>query len=163
MRPPGAGFLSQGPQGLEQWEPDRPANFYTAAHQATLLRCEFQLASRLAALRFWIFRKEAPDQIIGTISFQDVNRSVYQSCRIGYKFDPAFWHQGYAAEAMRCALDLIFQEAKLHRVEALVLPENIPSIRLLEGLGFVNEGISYSCIYLHGRWCDHLRFSLVHP
>lgn len=156
-------FYLRGRKDFEQWEPDRPANFYTAAHQAALLRYEFQLASRLASLRFWIFHKETPGQIIGTISFQEINRSIYQSCRIGYKIDPDFRHQGYASEAIRCSLDVIFREAGLHRVEALVLPENSPSIRLLEKLGFVNEGVSYSCVYLHGQWRDHIRFSLIHP
>lgn len=156
-------FYSRSREAFEKWEPDRPGNFYSVSHQAALLRMEFQLAARMTSLRFWVFCKEAPKQIIGTVSFQEITRSIYQSCRIGYKFDPSFWHQGYAAEALRCGLGVIWEEVKLHRVEALVLPENTASIRLLERLGFRNEGISYGCVYLHGQWCDHFRFSLVHP
>lgn len=156
-------FYARSREAFEKWEPDRPANFYTLSHQAALLHYELQLAAKRTSLRFWVFCKEAPERIIGTVSFQEINRSIYQSCRMGYKFDPAFWHRGYAGEALRCGLDLIFGEVGLHRVEALVLPENGPSIRLLERLGFVNEGISYSCVYLHDRWRDHLRFSLIHP
>lgn len=156
-------FYSRNREAFEKWEPDRPGNFYTASHQAALLRVEFQMAARKTALRFWVFCKEAPNQIIGTVSFQEISRSIYQSCRIGYKFDPSFWHQGYASEALFGAIGIVFQEMGLHRVEALVLPENTASIRLLERLGFRNEGISYGCVYLHGQWCDHLRFSLVRP
>lgn len=156
-------FYSRNREAFERWEPDRPGNFYTASHQAALLRLEFQMAARLTALRFWVFRKEVPNQVIGTVSFQEINRSIYQSCRVGYKFDPSFWHQGYGTEALSRALSVIFQEVRLHRIEALVLPGNDASIRLLERLGFRNEGISYGCVYLHGQWRDHFRFSLIHP
>lgn len=156
-------FYQRSREAFERWEPDRSASFYAPAHQAALLRWEFQLILKQAALRLWVFRKEDPGVIIGTISFQEIRRTIYQSCLLGYKFDPAFWRQGYATEGIQCALSVVFHEMGLHRVEALVLPENTPSIRLLDRLGFTNEGVAYSCIYLHGAWRDHLRFSLIHP
>lgn len=156
-------FYKRSREAFEPWEPDLPASFFTSDHQTLLLRSEFQLALRQASLRFWVFSKKEPDKIIGTISFQNITRSVYQSCHIGYKFDPAYWHQGYASEGIRGGLSFLFREWKLHRVEAFVQPDNTASIQLLERLGFCCEGISRSCIYLHGSWKDHLRYSIIHP
>lgn len=156
-------FYLKNKEIFELREPDRPKNFYTREYQAALLKCEFQLAIKMTGVRFWIFQKHAPEQIIGTVSFQDVIRSVYQSCHIGYKLDPDYWHQGYAREAVSKAISVIFEEFDLHRIEALVMPDNQASIRLLTHLGFEEEGICRSCIYLHSRWTDNLRYSLIRP
>lgn len=156
-------FYMRNKNIFEIWEPDRPRNFYTVEYQAALLKCEFELAAKMNAVRFWIFPKTQPDKIIGTVSFQSVMRSVFQSCSIGYKLDSDYWHQGYATEALQAAISIVFREFKLHRIEALVLPENDPSIQLLERLGFVFEGVCHSCIFLHSHWTDHLRYSLICP
>ena len=76
-------FYQKNRAVFEDIEPDRPENFYTLEYQTTLLRCEFQMAVKRNALRFWIFEKENPDQVIGTVSFQNIVRSVYQNCQIG--------------------------------------------------------------------------------
>lgn len=156
-------FYQENRAVFEDMEPDRPENFYTLEYQTTLLRCEFQMAVKKSALRFWIFEKQQPTKVIGTVSFQNIIRSVYQSCHIGYKFDKHYWHRGYALESIRKAIEVILQEFGLHRIEAFVLPENEPSIRLLQRLGFESEGICRSCIYLHSSWTDHLRYSFINP
>lgn len=148
---------------LEAIEPERPSNFYTLEYQSALLHCEFQLAVKKAALRFWVFQKNQPRQIIGTISFQNILRTVYQSCQIGYKFDSDYWRQGFAFESIQKAVEVVFREFELHRMEALVLPDNEPSIRLLERMGFQREGIRRSCVRLPSGWTDHLQYSLIYP
>jgi RimJ/RimL family protein N-acetyltransferase len=40
------------------------------------------------------------------------------------------------SEAVRLVVDYGFQELKLHRIEAGVMPHNIGSIRVLEKVGF---------------------------
>ena len=156
-------FYEKNREVFEAWEPDRPMFFYTRKFQASLLRAEFQMALKGNALRFWIFEKGNPWDIIGTVSFQNIIRSVYQTCQIGYKLDEDFWHRGYAREAIARTLSVALYELDLHRVEALGLPENLSSIRLLQALGFEEEGICQSCIYLHGSWADHLRYSYLRP
>ena len=155
-------FYQKNHETFDAFEPIKPENFYTKAYQANILRYEFQLAVKKNAIRFWVFRKQQPRQIIGTVSFQNIQRMVYQSCQIGYKFDPDFWHQGFAFESIEKAVSVIFDDISLHRIEALVLPDNQPSIRLLERLGFVEEGLCRSCIFLPSGWTDHLRYSLIH-
>jgi len=154
-------FYKKNKAVFEACEPDRPKNFYTKEYLSALMKCEFDLTMKAIAIRFWVFEKDNPDKIIGTISFQDIIRSVYQCCHIGYKFDPDYWHQGYAKESIQKAISVVLKEFHLHRIEALVLPDNLPSIRLLEKLKFQYEGVSRKCIFLHSRWTDHLCYSFI--
>ena len=87
--------------------------------------------------------------------------SIYDRCETGYKFDPEFWHKGYAREAMSFGISLMFNELNLHRVEAYVMKENIASIRLLSALDFQLEGICQKSIRIRGKWEDHMLFALV--
>ncbi len=49
--------------------------------------------------------------------------------------------KGYMTEAMAAVLKYGFEEMNLHRVEAMIGPSNVPSIRLVQRFGFVQEGI----------------------
>lgn len=154
-------FYLDNREVFEKYEPDRPQNFYTETYQKAVLLYEYNLAVKLSAVRFYVYRREQPNKIIGTIGFRNITRSVYQNCEVGYKFDANFWHQGYAFEALCLGIAVMFEDLHLHRIEANVMPDNHASIRLLENLGFTQEGIAHSLAYIHGDWQDHLRFGLV--
>ena len=114
--------------------------------------------------RYYIFERSNPFRIIGTVSFRDLEYAKYlASARIGYKIDRGFRRMGYAREALSAILDAVFLGEKLHRIEATVLPENEPSCRLLEGLGFKREGYLRQSIKLNGLWRDHLLYALLNP
>lgn len=73
---------------------------------------------------------------------------VAQSRRaeVGYILERAAWGNGYMLEAVAALLDFGFTELDLNRVEADIDPRNIASAKLLERLGFKEEG------YLPERW-----------
>lgn len=148
---------------FERYEPTHPDNFYTPAHQQVILKCEYNLAMKLSTVRYYVFKKEEPKNIIGTVCLHDILRMPYCYCEIGYKFDFAFQHQGYAREAVTKALEIAFSDLGLHRVYARVMPENAPSIHLLESLHFTCEGLEHSCTQIMGKWEDHLRYALISP
>jgi ribosomal-protein-alanine N-acetyltransferase len=118
---------------------------------------------QLSAVRFYVFLKDDPDRIIGTICFRDITRSIYDSCEVGYKFDERFWHHGYATEALIEGIDIMFGDLGLHRITACVMPGNTPSIRLLESLYFKCEGLLRQNARIQGEWADHYLYSLIHP
>lgn len=154
-------FYLDNKEVFERYEADRSPNFYTMEHQKTLLHCEYNLAVKQSAARFWVFEKECPERIVGTVSLQDIRREFYQTCSIGYKFDQRLWRRGYAKESIAQCVWVAFEELKLHRVEALTLPENISSRKLLEALGFVWEGTKRQSVKLHGIWRDHEVYALL--
>ena len=155
-------FYENDKELFERYEVDRCENFYTESHQRTLLNLEYGLCLKLELVRFYVFLKEAPDTIIGTVSLYEISKP-FSKAEIGYKFASAFHHQGYASEAVEKILDIAFTELGLHRICAHVHESNLPSIRLLEGLGFEQEGISRHHLYMKGVWLDHLQYSLVTP
>ncbi|MCG8633394.1 MAG: GNAT family N-acetyltransferase [Desulfobacterales bacterium] len=55
---------------------------------------------------------------------------------IGYAFLPEFRSKGYAREAVAGVLAYSKQKFSLSEIAAIVNPDNSPSIRLLENLGF---------------------------
>jgi ribosomal-protein-alanine N-acetyltransferase len=63
-------------------------------------------------------------------------------------------------EALSLLIPAVMKEISLHRIEAYVQPDNIPSIQLLTRLGFKEEGYLQKYAEIQGNWTDHLLFSL---
>lgn len=146
---------------FECFEPDRPEQFYTVKFQKQILTFEYNMSVQGTLFRFYVYEKSNPNRIVGTISFHHILRGFSSSCEIGYKFSSEVHHRGYATEALSKVLEVIFFDLQLHRVQAWVLPNNTPSIRLLERVGFVFEGINRDYLYLHGTWQSHALYSIL--
>ena len=146
---------------FEKYEFARVPDFYTTEFQQKTLRYEYNTALKMTTIRFYVFRKENPEQIIGTVCLHDIWRSFYQSFEIGYKFSSEFHHQGYATEALICALRIGFNDLQLHRCNAMVCVGNEPSRKLLNRLGFTEEGICQDYLFLNNKWEDHYQYGLI--
>lgn len=145
---------------FERYEADRCPNFYTIEHQKKMLECEFRLALKKLNIRFYVFLREDPTTIIGTISLYNIN-STNKCCEIGYKFASRFHGNGYALESLLEAICIAFDELELERIVAHVQETNLASIRLLEKIGFQKEGVCRHHLCVKGQWTDHLQFSLL--
>ena len=64
-------------------------------------------------------------------------------------------------EALTALLDYAFDVMKLHRMEADVDPDNEPSIRALEKLGFRREGLMRERWIVDGNVADTLFLGLL--
>jgi [ribosomal protein S5]-alanine N-acetyltransferase len=60
---------------------------------------------------------------------------------LGYAFLPEFWSQGYAAESAAAVLANAHGALGLSTVLAVTNPDNRPSIRVLDRIGFALEGV----------------------
>lgn len=156
-------FFLEDREYFEKYEPDRVPHFYSLAHQKSLLRCEYNLAANGTVFRYYICTKDEPNRIIGTICFHNIQPSLYSSCEVGYKFLQSVQHRGIASEAMECLLTAIFHEQHLHRVYAMVEPDNQPSLCFLQRHGFEKEGCCREFAFLHGAWRDYLMYARLAP
>ena len=156
-------FYSAGSQVFSKVEPENPMEFYTLGYQKSLFRGEFEAFLKGSYYRFYLTKLEDRDTIIGTVSFSHIDRGAYRSCILGYKLLPEYQKKGYALEAITRLISAIFDEEKLHRVEAFVLRDNQASINLLTRIGFENEGIARSVIKLKDGFYDHMRYVLINP
>ncbi len=148
---------------FEPWEPKRSNNFYTLSYQKASLTAEFNQMTEGKLLRYWVFLKDNPEEIIGSICFQNFLKEPYQSCSLGYKFSRNYHHQGYALESITKSIELLFEEQHLHRIEAFIMPNNEPSLRLINRLSFFCEGTAYSFARIGDIWTDHKHYALINP
>ena len=156
-------FYAAGRDVFDAVESPKNINYYTLEYQNAALQGEYNAFLNGAYMRYFFFAKEDPDKIIGTASFSNIIRGAYHSCMLGYKLLPEYQKRGYALEAVSRLIKAVFEEEKLHRIEAYTLPDNINSISLLTRLGFDFEGLARSVIFLKDGYTDHRRYVLINP
>jgi len=89
-------------------------------------------------IRWGIINKQT-NQLIGSCGF-NAYQERNKRAEIGYELHPESWGVGYAAEAVKALLTYGFDTLQLNRIGAIVYPENLPSQKLLEKVGFTKEG-----------------------
>ncbi|MDE6433319.1 MAG: GNAT family N-acetyltransferase [Lachnospiraceae bacterium] len=146
---------------FETFEPTRPQNFYTLDFQTSFMDYEYRDIIKGKTLRYYVFPKSDPDTLIGSVNFSNILHGPFSKASIGYKLDQYYHGLGYATEACQAAIEVIFSTYRIHRIDARIAPENIPSIKLIERLGFLYEGIEYKGVEVNGIFRDHYRYSLL--
>lgn len=156
-------FLEKGRHIFENYEMEKVPIYYTDLYQRNVLSQEYTATKNNRYVRYYVFLKEQPDVIIGTISCGSITPDPYECGTIGYKFDEDYWHRGYARESLRAVIEEIFAEIKLHRLIAYVMDDNIPSCKLLEAVGFEVEGVCKKNLKVNGVWKNHILYALLNP
>lgn len=144
---------------LEPWEPSMPGT-WTQRHSTAewpgrwmLLR---SVARRGAALPFVI---TVDGRLAGHVMIGNVVREPLLSGYVGYWCDRELTGAGVTTAAVALAVDHCFGPVGLHRLEATVRPENAASRRVLEKLGFREEGLFRRYLDVDGDWRDHLCYA----
>lgn len=92
--------------------------------------------NRDSGLGFWaVFTKgHANDRstFLGQVFLQNLDHS--ELIELGYQFIPEAWGNGYATEAAKALLDYGFCKLNLDQIVAVALPDNKPSLRVLQRL-----------------------------
>lgn len=89
------------------------------------------------------------------------NAQVFRFGELAYWITPSEWGNGYATSASELLLAHAFDELGLHRIEASTFSTNDASKRVLEKLGFTEEGDARQVARVEGEWIDKTRFSLL--
>lgn len=140
---------------LRPWEPDSYGTWeerHTRSAWAAQVSGLRAMARRGQALPFVII---VNDQLAGQVTLGNVVRGSLRSCWVGYWVESQLAGKGIATAAVALAVDHAFGQVRLHRVEATVRPENEASLRVLDKLGFREEGLLRRYLEVDGRWRDH--------
>ncbi|MEK9665298.1 MAG: GNAT family protein, partial [Candidatus Nanopelagicales bacterium] len=97
---------------------------------------------------------------LGQVTVGGIARGSLQSAYIGYWIDQRYAGRGIMPTAVAMATDHCFIAGGLHRVEINIRPENAASLRVVEKLGFRNEGMRERYLHIDGGWRDHVTFAL---
>ena len=166
-------FQRRNRRHFAPWDPPTADSFYTVEAQATRVATGLAAFTNDTAYRYWLIdatraggaRLPTSDvEVIGSLHFSQVSRGAFQSAMLGYALDEAHVGQGLMTEAITAGLGEMFSpRVNLHRVQAAYRPENVRSGRVLERLGFRQEGLAPGYLYIDGAWRDHVIVSLRNP
>lgn len=98
--------------------------------------------------------------IIGQISVSGIQYGAARTASIGYWIDSSHAGFGLMPEACALVIDHCFQTLALHRLEINIRPENAASLRVVQKLGFRDEGLRKGFLHIDGAWRDHRTFAL---
>lgn len=100
-------------------------------------------------------------EIVGQLNVANILYGSVSSCVIGYWIIPEVAGRGIIPTAVALAMDYVFFELGLHRVEVDVRPENKASIAVVEKLGLRFEGVKKKYIHINNDWRDHNIYALT--
>lgn len=142
----------------QPWFSERNDEIFTARQQRKNLEVELRDFNIGRALPFWLTLKADPQRIIGRFALTNMIHGSFRSCIASWHLDRKLTGHGYAAEAGQAAIAAAFNDYKLHRIEANILPANDRSINLAEQLGFELAGYENRYLEINGEWEDHLHY-----
>ncbi|MCA1064892.1 GNAT family protein [Rossellomorea sp. AcN35-11] len=108
----------------------------------------------------WAIVEKITDKMIGTCGFHAISKA-YKRCEIGYDLIPDQWGKGIMGEALTPLLTYLFEERGMNRVGAVIVPFNKASSRVVEKLGFKQEGLLREYILQGDHSYDAHMFSLL--
>jgi RimJ/RimL family protein N-acetyltransferase len=107
---------------------------------------------------------EDKPKVIGHVVMEQGSGIHICRAEVGYAISRKYWGNGFATKALTRALHTAFQEVEgLKRIQALVLPENVASQRVLHKAGFVPEGLLRSYVNIKGNIRDCILYGYVSP
>ena len=104
---------------------------------------------------------EYDGEFAGQLNVSGMSYGSLSSASIGYWVAERFAGKNLTPTAVALATDHVFFGLGLHRMEICIRPENAPSLRVVEKLGFRYEGLRRRFIHINGDWRDHVCFALT--
>jgi ribosomal-protein-alanine N-acetyltransferase len=124
-----------------------------------LIEIWLEVQSRRQGARWAIVLKE-DGGVAGTCGFNSLNLAEKRG-ELSYDLAPSHWGRGLVPEAAGAVLRYGYDELRLNRVQACVVPEGAQSMRVLEKLGFQREGVLRAAGFWKGRFWDKVCYSLL--
>ena len=145
---------------FKPWEPERDDSFFNVDKTVPRISAMAEAMAKQQAVHFLLKRHDSVE-IVGQCAFTNIVRGPFQACHLGFSICKTYEGKGLMQEALRRTIDFVFGELCLHRVMANYRPENERSHRLLQRLGFEQEGLARSYLKIDGDWRDHVLTSLI--
>ena len=100
------------------------------------------------------------NEVVGSVSLKNISHSMGYA-EIGYGIAESHHRRGIATAAVRLLVDKVFAETALRRLIAFVHDENQASRRVLEKLGFQEEGLLREHYMINGEPKDEIIYGLL--
>jgi len=143
---------------LRPWEATSPGPLARRPRFRELLR---QLDREADEGRLQPFAIETGGRLVGQMHLFGMAWGSLRSACAGYWIAESVAGQGIIPLALAAAMDHAILGLGLHRVEVNIRPENTASLRVVEKLGFRDEGVRLRYLHIDGEWRDHRCFALT--
>jgi ribosomal-protein-alanine N-acetyltransferase len=146
---------------LRPWEPTNPETplYRTTLGPYVAMARTMRREARQGLTLPWVVTYDG--RFAGQLTVGGIVWGSARSAQVGYWVDEAYAGQGVIPTVLAMAMDHCFFAVGLHRVEATIRPENQASRRVVEKLGFREEGIRRRSLHIDGAWRDHLCYALT--
>lgn len=142
---------------LRKWEATNPVGPMSFDVRSSIRHLQSNARAGLG-LPFII---EYQGELAGQLNVSSISYGSVSMATIGYWVSERFAGKGLTPTAVALASDHCFFTVGLHRIEICIRPENDPSLRVVEKLGFRYEGLRRRYIHINGDWRDHFCFALT--
>ena len=143
---------------LRPWEATSPEPTVTRLAFRQLVR---QFDREASDGRLQPFVIETEGRLVGQMHLFGIAWGSFRSASAGYWVAKSVAGRGIMPLALAAACDHAFIGLGLHRVEVNIRPENSASLRVVEKLGFRDEGLRPHYLHIAGAWRDHRSFALT--
>jgi RimJ/RimL family protein N-acetyltransferase len=132
---------------------------YNPLHQMSKTEAEKMFENPHEEKSFIIEKKDGSK--IGFIAHFYVLHVAGRQLEIGYSLLPNERGKGYGTEATQLMVDYLFLSKDTMRIQAQTDPRNVASHKVLEKVGFKNEGTLRKSFFMRGEWRDAYIYSIL--
>ena len=144
---------------LQEWEATAPLpQLEPAPTFRQMIRKLLHEAKQGRCLPFVV---EYQGEFCGQLTVSDITYGSQRGCHFGYWIDQDYSGLGIMTTSAALVTEHLFNVALLHRVEVAVRPENEPSNRLVQRLGFRLEGVRKHFLHINNAWRDHNIYAMT--
>ena len=142
---------------LEPWEATSPTGTAPTSFRSYVRALDRQAR----AGQMLPFAVELDGELVGQLTVSSISRGSFHNAVIGYWVSQHVAGHGVTPTAVAMVCDYCWFELGLHRVEINIRPENGASLRVVEKLGFRDEGLRRRFLHIQGGWRDHRSYALT--
>ncbi len=100
------------------------------------------------------------EALIGAVTLDCIN-TFFNQANLGYWVSKPFINKGYAREAVEAVKSFAFHQLGLTRLELIIHPENIASLKVAESIDAKKECLAHNKLYFKQRPIDAWVYSLT--
>ncbi|SFN34040.1 Protein N-acetyltransferase, RimJ/RimL family [Chryseobacterium oleae] len=97
-------------------------------------------------------------EVIGDVGVHFIDSDQVE---FGITLSKKHHHKGYASEALKGLIHLMFKDLKKHRITTSIDPDNASSLQLIERIGFRKEGHFIKSLFINGVWVDDVIYAIL--
>ncbi len=116
--------------------------------------------SNLSDSQEFRFLMQFENQLVGTIGLKNINHKMLFG-EIGYGVEEAFCGKGLASSGLKLFIEKIFTETALRKIIAYVAEDNFASRRVLEKVGFIQEGLLREHYVINGEPTNEVFYGML--